>query len=555
MISNDTPHNGWSSLRACVTLALFAGAMTAGNVAASISPSVDKADEASASTLEVSVKAPKALLWSAYDQPKESAHDLLLVLEQSQQHGLQPQRYAVDELYEALERAAEGSDLRRFDDLFTAALWTYAQDMRDGQALLRPDLAPANSDAAAAPDKQSELYQQIQSSLENDNVADFLTSLVPTLPEYEQLQAALERYQELDLLGGWEKLPANTSLKPGDSDEVVLALRTRLAINDENVDLRPLTDAQVYDASLLAAVERFQARHGLPADGEVGPKTLAALNMSAAEKVRVIEFNLNRLRQLPDELPEDYILVNIPQYELELVRADAQSLRMPVVVGSKRTPTPPMMDKIRHLVFNPYWYPPRGISVGEILPRLKREPEYLEKMGFDVLRGKKVVDASKINWKDYTWRNFPYRFRQRPGKKNSLGRVKFIFPNAHAVYLHDTPQRALFSQPDRARSHGCVRVGRPLELASALMEWDRGWSDQEVHQDLNRAKRKLRKLNERLDIYLMYLTARVDNGELRFLPDIYRHDSPVKTWREPAPAVARYLTPNVPTGSAVATRN
>ena len=398
----------------------------------------------------------------------------------------------------------------------------------------------------------AELHKKMLTALQRDGLANFLNDLQPDLPEYVAMQEALEHYRGLALLGGWPEVPQDTRLKPDDKDERVVFLRKRLAVTEPAYPA--LGDPEVYDNLLVAGVTRFQQRHGLIADGEVGPATLKALNITATEKVRRIALNLNRLRQLPEVLPNDYIRVNIAEYDLHLVRDGAEVLNMPVVVGSKKNPTPPMVNKVRHLVFNPYWYPPRTISAEEILPRLQREPEYLENQGFDVLRGREVVDASKIDWHDYNRRTLPYRFRQRPGEKNSLGRVKFIFPNKESVYLHDTPARSLFSQPLRARSHGCVRVGQPLVLAQALMEWDRGWSDNEVREELDKQKRKLRKFKTKMDIYLVYLTARVDEEGVRFPPDIYGHDRPRTDWLEPAPQVAQILDPIHSTSDAVASR-
>ena len=493
------------------------------------------------------------LYWSSHGHPKEAVYELLFALEKSPSHGIPPSRYAISKLYETLEQTATTDNLRYLDDLFTTALWTYTNDLLNGNALLRSSARESRTQPLQTVDASSDLYQKMIEALQQDGLAHFIQQAQPNLPEYLELQAALERYRELELLGGWPQLPRGTWLKPQMEDKRVLLLRERLAIIDPAI-AAPSGHANVFDDDLVAGVIRFQRRHGLTADGEVGPVTLAALNVTATDKVRRIALNLNRLRQLPDVMPKDYIRVNIAEYDLQLVRDGNETLRMPVIVGSRDKPTPSMVNKVRHLVFNPYWYPPHDISVQEILPRLKQEPEYLERLGFDVLRGKTVVDASKINWQDYSWRSFPFRFRQRPGEDNSLGRVKFIFPNSQAIYLHDTPKRDLFEEPLRARSHGCVRLAKPLELATALMEWDRGWGNEEVQGDIDKAKRKLRKFKTRMDIYLLYLTARVDGATVRFLPDIYRHDRTQAQWQKPAPALARYLDPTRSPSTIVASR-
>jgi len=493
------------------------------------------------------------LYWSSHGHPKEAAYELLFALEKSPSHGIPPSRYAISKLYETLEQTPTPENLRYLDDLFTTALWTYTNDLINGNALLRTSKMEARTQPLPSIEVSNDLYRKMIEALRQDGLAHFIKQVQPNLPEYLELQAALERYRELELLGGWPQLPRDTWLKPKMQDKRVSLLRERLGIIDPDIG-SPAGHPHVFDDELMAGVIRFQRRHGLTADGEVGPVTLATLNVTATEKVRRIALNLNRLRQLPEVMPKDYIRVNIAEYDLQLVRDGNETLRMPVIVGSRDKPTPSMANKVRHLVFNPYWYPPHNISVQEILPRLKREPEYLERLGFDVLRGKTVVDASEINWQDYSWRSFPFRFRQRPGENNSLGRVKFIFPNSEAVYLHDTPKRALFEEPLRARSHGCVRLAKPLELATALMDWDRGWSDEDVQEDIDKAKRKLRKFKTRMDIYLLYLTTRVDGATVRFLPDIYRHDRIQAQWQKPAPALTRYLDPVRPGTATLASR-
>jgi len=363
--------------------------------------------------------------------------------------------------------------------------------------------------------------------------------LLPTFEGYQQLQAALDQHKDYDLLGGWEALPADMLLEPGDSHPAVIQLRSRLTMTDALPEENLGSD--IYDEQVQSAILRFQARHGLAVDGEIGPATLRTLNITSAEKIRLIGLNLARLRQLPTELPEDYISVNIPEFKLRLYRDAEEALNMGVVVGAKKTPTPAMRDKMRHLVFNPYWYPPRGITVKEILPKLRRDPSYLKRSGFELLNGKKVVDANKIDWANVSSRRFPYRVRQVPGKKNALGQVKFIFPNKRAIYLHDTPSRKLFAKRVRAFSHGCVRLEKPQELASALMNWDRGWTKTEVRKDITAKKRKLRKFKEKMDIHLLYQTASVNDGVISFHPDIYGHDHAAKSSPLLAPVVASAL--------------
>ena len=480
------------------------------------------------------------LLWSSHRAPLERAYQALESLQRAPEHGLNPERYAVETLYDLLEVAHTKAQISEFDELLTAAVWSYNEDLRVGAAHEKPKKRSKKAKLKKSTRKVDlDAVQALASAIENDEIESHLESLPPAFASYAQLQAALDQHNDYHLLGGWDPLPADMFLKPGEEHPAVAQLRNRLILTDGLSE--EAISSHVYDEQVQQAIIRFQARHGLAVDGEIGPATLRTLNISSAEKVRLIGLNLARLRQLPKELPEDRISVNIPEFKLRMYLDAEETLDMGVVVGAKKTPTPAMRDKMRHLVFNPYWYPPRGITVNEILPKLRRDPGYLKRSGFELLRGKKVVDATKIDWKNVSAKKFPYRVRQVPGKKNALGRVKFIFPNKRAIYLHDTPSRKLFAKRVRAFSHGCVRLEKPQELASALMNWDRGWTNDKVRADIKAKKRKLRKFKERMAIHLLYQTASVNDGVISFHPDIYGHDKAAKGRALLAPVVAAAL--------------
>lgn len=483
---------------------------------------------------EIYQHAKRPLLWSAFGHPTETAFDAIDALAKATEHGLDPERYATTALYELVTELNTGADLAAFDQLLTTAIWTYNEDLRRGEA-------PTAGRNAKLPRVADDVIVALADAINNDALNAHLESHVPQFPSYQRLQQALETYRGYQLMDGWASLPNDTRLKPGDQHPSIPLLRQRLALTD-GLDENSLT-SEHFDAPLEAAIKRFQERHQLQADGEVGPATLAKLNVSVSSKLRWLSLNLARLRELPTQLPDDRIQVNIPEFQLRMYRDTAQTLTMGVVVGSKRNPTPSMQDRMRHLVFNPYWYPTRKITVNEILPRLKRDPDYLKRSQFEMIerRSKKVVDAAAINWQDVKARKFPYRFRQIPGEKNSLGQVKFIFPNTQAIYLHDTPSKNLFSERVRAFSHGCVRVEKPTELATHLMAWDRGWTETDVLADIGAAKRKLRKFKREMDIYLLYQTVAVRNERVTFFPDIYRRDRAPRISQLQAPAVAAAL--------------
>jgi len=253
----------------------------------------------------------------------------------------------------------------------------------------------------------------------------------------------------------------------------------------------------------------------------VGTKTLAALNVPVEERVRQLEINLERRRWLPPSLGEEFVWVNIPEFRLRAFRTGRVVLDMPVIVGSPSTPTPSFEDEIEMAIVNPYWNVPLSIAASEIAPRAEADPAYLERGSFEVLdSGGSLVPPEDFRAADLEGGR--YRIRRKPGPANDLGRIKFMLPNEHSVYLHDTPARHLFERETRAFSHGCIRVGRPLELARHLIP--AGFREGELASEAGGTERVVR-LDRPVPIYIVYFTAwRSDDGMVHFRDDIYGHD-------------------------------
>jgi murein L,D-transpeptidase YcbB/YkuD len=337
---------------------------------------------------------------------------------------------------------------------------------------------------------------------------------------YTSLRRALAYYHALQQGGGWVAIEQGATLRTGDRSARVLALRRRLRATG---DLRAASGSFRFDAGLEAAVRGFQERHGLNPDGRVGKETIAALNVPVQERVRQLEINLERRRWLPASLGEDFVLVNVPEFRLRAFRAGSVVLDMPVVVGAPSTPTPSFEDEIEMAVLNPYWNVPESIALGEIVPRAATDPGYLERASFEILdsRGSLVPPEAL---RAANLREGRHRIRRKPGPANDLGRIKFLFPNEYRVYLHDTPSRHLFERDERAFSHGCIRLGRPMELARHLFperfreaSWALPTSD---------GVERVVRLAEPVPIYIVYFTAwRTDDGVVHFREDIYGHDA------------------------------
>jgi murein L,D-transpeptidase YcbB/YkuD len=307
----------------------------------------------------------------------------------------------------------------------------------------------------------------------------------------------------------------------------VPAIRARLAVTDADVARAAPGDPAVYDNALVEAVKRFQARQGLAVDGVIGGSTIVAMNVPVADRIKSIIATMERVRWMPEDLGRQFVIVNIAAFELRRFDGGAVKERMAVVVGKPYHRTPVFSDRIRYVEFNPYWNVPPGIAIKEELPKLRSNPGGVAAQGFEAVQGNRVLELQSIDWSHYGAGNFPFQLRQKPGANNALGRVKLIFPNPHNVYLHDTPARSLFSRTERAFSHGCIRLARPLELAEQVLEAGgvEGWDSGRINRVIASAKTTVVNLRDPLPVHITYLTAWIDSGIPNFRGDIYGHDA------------------------------
>jgi murein L,D-transpeptidase YcbB/YkuD len=365
------------------------------------------------------------------------------------------------------------------------------------------------------------LFEQ---TLRSGHIREFLEAAPPQYPFYGRLREALARYRAIEESGGWPVLPDGDGLKPGDSDSRVPVLRRRLEIEG---DLAPTQAAEstLYDAELEAAVRRFQERTGLDPDGVLGKRTTAELNLPVGRRTEQLRASLERARWVFRDVEEDLLVVDIAGFKLHLFRDAEEVWVTRVQVGKPYTSTPVFKAAMTHLVFNPTWTVPPGILNKEILPAVRRDPSYLAGHDMSVVRADgSVVDPSSIDWGG----RFPYSVRQEPGPKNSLGRVKFMFPNEYFVYLHDTPSKQLFDRAQRAFSHGCIRVEDPLRLAELVLAGTEGWDRAAIDRTVESRQTTTVFLAEHLTVMLLYWTAEVTrHGTVLFSPDIYDRDRAV----------------------------
>lgn len=461
--------------------------------------------------------------WQLTAHP-ELAEQLRAAIDDTAAEGLVPEEYhrqRLDNLAQTPVAEPGNEAVMESELLLTDAFLAIAAHYRHGRINLQPVLPEWQPTP-----RNENLGLVLEAALSSGTIRETLRQRLPTAPEYLALKAALAQLRQLAVQGGWPLLPSGIRMQMGDRGERIVLLRQRLASSG---DLGADTAAdERFDAPLQAAVQRFQARHGLKADGVVEQKTLKALNIPVQRRIQQLATNLERWRWLPRDLGYRHIVVNIAGFSLTVVEDRQPLLEMRVVAGRPDRPTPIFSSAIAHLVLNPTWEVPHEIATKDLLPKIRKDQAYLQRFGFRVLAGNggngQEVNPAQLDWQKLTPATFRYHLRQNPGADNFLGQVKFIFPNQYSVYLHDTPTKNLFQRESRAYSSGCVRLEKPLELAALLLHGTPLGSQEALTAALANGTKTVR-LPSPMPIHLLYRTAWVDNqGTLHLRPDLYGHD-------------------------------
>lgn len=441
---------------------------------------------------------------------------LITALNNATEHGLTPCDYRVNllenETVDAVRRELIASD----------AYLTLAGHILSGK--VDPiSIAPNWSMAS----RQRDLVQHLVTALESGEIEKSLDELAPRSHEYSTLKSALASYRKIAHQGGWGHIPTGKMLKLGDHNERVVQLRDRLLTSGDLATEPSDQDPAEFTAQLQEAVKKFQAQANLERDGIVGPITLRNLNKTPFDRINTLRINMERWRWLPEDLGKKHIRINVAGFYLEAHLQGEVPRVHKVIVGLDYRQTPIFSNAITYLDFNPYWYAPRKLATKDKLPMFREDPSYFERGGFELLdKQGRIVNAKKIDWKRLSEDYFPYKLRQRPGPKNALGQVKFIFPNQHNVYLHDTPSQELFTKAQRVFSSGCIRVQAPLDLALWLLRDEDGWNQERIDGIIAGGKNTRILLKKPVPIHLLYWTVLVDreNGDLRFIDDGYQRD-------------------------------
>lgn len=438
-----------------------------------------------------------------------AAQKIIALFKAAEAEGLRP----VDYLTPAIDPSRLGGDgiaLATLETAFSAATMRYANHLHNGR--IDPASISGYLDIKAKPIDEAALLERLARS---DDPATILAQLEPKHPEFLALKTALANFEQ-STAARPTPIGDGPVLRPGNTDARLPAIRARLELAG--------TQSTVYDDLTVTAVKGFQESQGLEVDGIIGPATIAALNGGAATRREDIIANMERWRWMPSELGAFHVFVNIPEFRLAINRNGAEEYTTRVVVGTTKNQTPVFSDNIRHLVVNPYWNVPSSIIRGEIAPAVLRNPGYTDAKNMDLIYNGSVVSPWQVDWSQVSSSNFPFRVRQRPGSGNALGQIKFLFPNKHDVYLHDTPSKSLFGRSYRAFSHGCVRVQNPMEFAGALMANEQNISRSSLESMFGPSERWVNPQTQ-IPVHLTYFTLRVDSeGAIRSYGDVYGHN-------------------------------
>lgn len=474
-------------------------------------------------------------IWVRDSGPKNKARDFLKILQHSGDDALMPSNYRVEEIEKRI-KSTDYMELVELELLLSRAMLDYGRDVNSG----RVEPSKINSNIRIFPKiiGAATLLDRIELA---DRVGDVFGTMPPQTPRYKRMKVKLAEYRRAAAQGEWTKVPKGEVLKPENHDERVPLIRKLLTqMGDYKNDIAlPMTsegtpDLTLYGSEMVTAVKKFQYRHGIDQDGVIGPATLAEMNLPIGARIRQIELNMERRRWMQDNLGDFYVFVNLADQYLKVVKRNEQGKEKtihtaPLVVGKTFHATPVFTKKMTHMVMNPYWNVPSSITRNEYLPKLKRDPGALLRQNIRILKGwgdnAPEVDPFSVDWSQVTKRNFPYRLRQDSGRRNALGKIKFMFPNKFNVYIHDTPSKSLFRRSRRYFSHGCMRVQDPAKLAEVLLrEKSKGWSAGRISKTLAAGKKQVVRLKP-FPVHVTYLTAWVNKDmTVHFRNDVYGRD-------------------------------
>ena len=481
--------------------------------------------------------AAQDLAWFEQGRPSPQARQAVELLAAAAAHGLDPQDYAVGALQQALAQAATGpwpdpASVEFIETTLTRAMQRYLQDVHGGRIdprQLRQRYEPVRREAFDA-------AATLQAALAARRLPEAAREAAPRMPLYDRLREALASYRALGEPEAWRvplpPLPAarrgaTGKVEPGQSWAGLAPLAQRLVVLGDLA--AGVIDEGRYSGNLVDGVKAFQRRHGLADDGVIGKATWKQLQIRPADRVRQIELALERLRWTPLMQGPRMVVINIPEFVLRAYEVQDGRIgvaqQMKVIVGKALDTRTPLFDAdLRFIEFSPYWNVPPSIARGETLPRLRRDPAYFEREGFEFVAPDGRIDTTLTGANLDALQAGRLRIRQRPGERNALGKIKFVFPNNEHIYLHHTPSIALFARDRRDFSHGCIRVEQPVELAQFVLQGMPEWTRERIVEAMDRGESATLRVATPVRVLIAYGTALVRDGRVHFYDDIYGQD-------------------------------
>jgi len=451
----------------------------------------------------------------------KNVKELVQLLALAKEDGLQPEDYHVEVIRDILKSNQGPEEKADLDMLLSDAYMLYASHILNGK--VDPETIDAEWHAMR---KEGNPVKLLDSALSERAIYHSISALEPPHPSYKGLKSALKSYYEMAENGGWIAIPNGPTLKEGMTDSLrVPLIIARLLASEDLIDFPD--DPYVYSEYLSSAMKKYQQRNGLEADGYVGKMTSESLNVPVEKRIDQIKVNMERLRWISHDLGENYIFVNIADFQLRVYEETEIVLQEKIIVGKPFRKTPVFSSDMTYIVLNPYWTIPPTILYNDVIPEVRKNKDYLATKNIRIINGKDRTEISpdSVDWQ--VRQNFPYILRQDPGPLNALGMVKFMFPNTYNVYIHDTPSKELFNRPERTFSSGCIRLENPEALLEYLSARHLDVDMQKIRKFIEEGKEKTLVLKKSIPIHILYLTSWIDKDMIHFRKDIYNRDQGV----------------------------
>lgn len=477
------------------------------------------------------------LAWSDLDAPNSESKVLLNELAEAGDHGLNPDDYRLRKLVYDMQQVYSRRnrinllEVIRLDMDLTLSYLLYTQHLFNGRI---------NPEDLGGTWHNEYKHQELAQYMSGKGVREVLAMVEPDVPEYKQLREELATYRSISENGGWPTLPSNTVLKQGDEGEDVYTLRRRL---DRTGDMKRSLgkssgNSYYFGEELAEAVRTFQRRHGLKPDGIVNLETVRELNRPVNERIEQIKVNLERIRWMPRDLGDEYLLINVPGFELSLINGGRIQEKMKVIVGNTFSATPIVHADLSYIMFSPSWNVPGPVFIRQLIPEVKKDPDFLEKNGYVLYAtvsdvGKKPMDPDGVNWETFN-EDYPhFKVVQKPGPGNEQGRIKFVMPNNYNIFLSDAASAGMFDETTRAFNYRCISVERPVMLAETLLN-NRKWREKDILKSMESTVPVKASLPDKIPVYITYRTCWVDeNGQVNFRADIYGFDAAQYQFTQP----------------------